>query len=1062
MRIMKLRLVNLNSLAGEWVIDFTHPAYQAGGIFAITGPTGVGKTTILDAICLALYGETPRLKDISKTTNEIMTRGQGQCEVELTFETPQGRYRGHWSQHRARNKPGGALQDAQHRVDDDLTGQPLENSLKRTPVLVEKITGMNFKQFTRSMMLAQGAFAAFLEARPDERANLLEQITGAEVYSRISQHAYERAKKEKAKLEELTRHPAAQAPSEEEVKALAAEREAATARLADLARELQKQRAAADWLKKLADLEAEAGQLDAEEKALAGRRESFAPDEKRLTLDRKVLPLAGPHHWLTQVREQRGRAAPELAARRAELPAAEAAREATAEAAAKAEQAKIQAHEAEEKARPTLAQARALDGALRELAGRITPLAAELRDRLTELAALSGREFPEGPPDRHVLADIFTRMKTGLAEQRAALEARAGELAALLAGRDIPAWRDELTALGQREASLGALGREVEAEAQARRDLTEAEQRRQKVEEELAKAAGERQLAEEAVAGLEREEKLLTVQLELEQRIRSLEEHRSRLAPGEPCPLCGSPEHPYADPERLPVRIATEEELVRNRNRLKNGRKLITDLTGREAKLFQARANGEEAAARLQKEITRLDGLIRRQFAALGATEPEADRPAALSELKRDNQARLDRVNEVVKRAEPLNKELGQRQAAFDRAASAVERGERLLADAAEREAALAKDYQQREELRRERAGLLNGADSDAEEKKLRAALAAAEKTRAEAEKARQTAQLDHSRLHTRITETAARLETLEREVQAQAAAFQAELAAANLPDEAAYLAAVLPPAERERLGDEVKALAGALAGLAARREVNTAGLARERARVLTDRPPAELTDDIAAREAEQGALQGRREVVIQKLADHERAAQAHRELQGLIEAQKRECARWKTLDELIGSAGGQKYRNFVQGLTFELMVHQANRQLADLSDRYLLLPDPAQPLELKVMDNYQGGEIRSTRNLSGGESFLVSLALALGLSRMASQRVRVDSLFLDEGFGTLDEDALDVALETLAGLRADGKLIGVISHVPALIERVPTQIRVRPLHGPYSAVSGPGVSGDF
>ncbi len=103
------------------------------------------------------------------------------------------------------------------------------------------------------------------------------------------------------------------------------------------------------------------------------------------------------------------------------------------------------------------------------------------------------------------------------------------------------------------------------------------------------------------------------------------------------------------------------------------------------------------------------------------------------------------------------------------------------------------------------------------------------------------------------------------------------------------------------------------------------------------------------------------------------------------------------------------------------------------------------QPLELNVIDNYQAGEIRSTKNLSGGESFIVSLALALGLSQMASRNVRVDSLFLDEGFGTLDEDALETALETLAGLRQDGKLIGVISHVAALKERIGTQIEVIP-----------------
>jgi len=143
--------------------------------------------------------------------------------------------------------------------------------------------------------------------------------------------------------------------------------------------------------------------------------------------------------------------------------------------------------------------------------------------------------------------------------------------------------------------------------------------------------------------------------------------------------------------------------------------------------------------------------------------------------------------------------------------------------------------------------------------------------------------------------------------------------------------------------------------------------------------------------------------------------------------------------------------------LTFETLVGHANDHLRRLSDRYLLEPDAARPLTLNVLDNYQAGELRSTRNLSGGESFLVSLALALGLSRMASRNVRVESLFLDEGFGTLDEEALEGALSALAGLRQEGLLIGVISHVEALKERIGVQIRVVPTGGGRSALEGPG-----
>ena len=177
------------------------------------------------------------------------------------------------------------------------------------------------------------------------------------------------------------------------------------------------------------------------------------------------------------------------------------------------------------------------------------------------------------------------------------------------------------------------------------------------------------------------------------------------------------------------------------------------------------------------------------------------------------------------------------------------------------------------------------------------------------------------------------------------------------------------------------------------------------------------------------------------------------------VTAQKKEISSWNKLHMLIGSADGKKFRNFAQGLTFEMMIHHANSHLRKMNNRYILIRDKSLPLDLNVIDTYQADEVRSTKNLSGGESFLVSLALALGLSRMASHNVRVDSLFLDEGFGTLDENALESALETLAQLREENKLIGIISHVETLKERIPLQIKVIPGSGGNSTITGPGVT---
>ena len=151
MRILELRFKNLNSLQGEWKIDFSDPEYVNNGIFALTGPTGAGKSTILDAICLALYGETPRLGKITKSDNEIMSRHTGECYAEVVFQSQAGIYRCHWEQRKARKSPDGALQDQEQQIADAETGKIIESKKSRVVAVIEEKTGMDFKRFNRSM-----------------------------------------------------------------------------------------------------------------------------------------------------------------------------------------------------------------------------------------------------------------------------------------------------------------------------------------------------------------------------------------------------------------------------------------------------------------------------------------------------------------------------------------------------------------------------------------------------------------------------------------------------------------------------------------------------------------------------------------------------------------------------------------------------------------------------------------------------------------------------------------------------------------------------------------------
>ncbi len=305
MRILQLSFKNLNSLAGEWNIDFTHPDYVSSGIFAITGPTGAGKTTILDAICLALYGQTPRLSKITQNDNEIISRQTGECYAEVAFETAKGCFRCHWSQHRSRKRADGPLQAPRHEIVEAGSGHIIESKLTAVAKKVEEVTGMDFDRFTRSMLLAQGGFAAFLQATPDKRAPILEQITGTAIYSQISIQVHLSTTEQRKKLESMRLELEGMqllAPEEEE--SLHREQTEKQQQETSLLASLRGIRDAQSWKERIALLEGEIGQLEEAWLSFEAQKRAAAPELESLAQATRAMTLEGGYAELVASRKQ--------------------------------------------------------------------------------------------------------------------------------------------------------------------------------------------------------------------------------------------------------------------------------------------------------------------------------------------------------------------------------------------------------------------------------------------------------------------------------------------------------------------------------------------------------------------------------------------------------------------------------------------------------------------------------------------------------------------------------------------------------------------------------------
>ncbi len=971
MKILRIRLFNLNSLKGTHELDLTAEPLASAGLFAITGPTGAGKSTLLDAVTLALYGKAARYGNESNPEH-VMSRHCGECSAEVEFEVPSGVYRAVWERHRAGKKASGKLQPPKRYI-YDAAGEPLAQQIRGAEQKIEDLLGLNYDRFLRSVLLAQGDFARFLKARADERAELLESLTGTAIYSRLGRLAHTEASEREGglKIKEAAMEQIVVLGDEERrelegiVKRNDGEREKLKAQIGVGAKMLTR-------ISGLESARAQENEALGERAGLGKQLEAAKSDLERLRRHRLTVPFAG---------------------RLATLESAEARAKTTATNRDQAEQAHAKA-------------VSDLRLATRLLRGSVEVAVAACQRESTKAGEAVVKEARAAAETEAWLK--ANQADADLSDQVGDLAAAIGELknARISSARGWTQWRQ--AAVGILPEAAGGFPESLEG--------TQAEQIEEGISEFLTKAEIKRDAlasnGKEAKKQLElREDHLKTATL-----VAKLEDHRHDLKRGEACPLCGALEHPFAEglPPGAPL-AELQGEVERANKKLDEDREEFLEFSRALKELTSQRVKVLAGITESETWRMKLGRLLEALAIPIPASGFEDELRTSLQKRERTYRVHLKDGENALRR-----------------------KGEAEL---------LVRNAAKEAEMMRSKLGKLPeelGAEDLPDE------LPAV----GEAEE-------DHAAAVTREKTTGSQLVDRRKDADDAANALE-EL---RKPLEVALAEsefATLDALRNARLTTEVAKEIGDLDQQLGRR-ATAADALLERARQdigkLVEEKVFEGNDAVRFRDVQAELQEASDELLAEQvtrrnqLQTDDENRNRRKESERSLKDERRALAEWRRLRELIGSHDGSKFRRYAQSISLDILGRHANRHLAKLSDRYLICRDEEEALNLQIEDLHQAGVRRPMASLSGGESFLVSLALALGLSDLAGRTVRIDSLFVDEGFGTLDPETLEVAISALESLRQDHKTVGVISHVALLKERIATQIVVEKDSGGISRV---------
>lgn len=1003
MKICKIRLKNIHALKGEHLIDFENGALGDAGLFVITGPTGSGKSTLLDVITLALFNRIPRQeKAISKSIVEdegvILTKNTDDCYAEVEYKVNETVYRSSWSIRRTRT---GSLDERKHELVNVTTNEILSSSRADVPIKNEQVIGLNYNQFTQSMILAQGQFSKLLLAKKDERNKLLEEITGTSVYRKIGAQVYFTCKEAEKKVrEQELKMGETVLLTDEEIADLAAKKSTQIPLLEFKKKELQlveqqkntknairkleteQQHDAIDWknyFQRKTDFESDAGRLQQHEVFAVFREPLIAIQSKKATLD----------HTETRIVE------------------------AQKEEASLTSQLQTLRRDASDCVHQTITES-----------DDFVEIVTAFRAKVQELLDAESTAKRKVEQEENRLIDRLKLLNSqGLdLKQNAELEVQLKELIQLMEASIEASQLHDLASIQERKIALASKRLLAQQLLSNERLIQEKSDALLKLKEQINLQKAQKneltqQLANEQAKLVQLNPLLLQAQeaYQVVQKELGLLSHRSELEDGKPCPLCGATHHPYAEK----FENAQMELLLNRKNTLEADKsqleKLVVRLEEQSILLHNSREINKRECVLKAAEIESVDTeniklCDQLEWPLEQTTETWKSRSLAiesaheaLNKLEQDFRKlpilleTLEALKLVSTYGVEWKKAISNRENVY-RGNDIYETVENLLKTYNESNSSIKNVRNRMNELKN-----THRADSEWLNQATRQLL-----MEVQAKGLNSLEALNELILTEDVAST----------LRSQKQALETEF--------------VRLDSNKKRIELELQSLRTQDDSTATMEEI--------------DFKLNQLKFEIEQLQQVIWDLQ-------KQLNDNDEKKIHFQKQQEELNRLQKDLNLWSQMNILIGDASGKKFSNFVQDLTLKQLIEFGNKRLQGFSDRYLLKVDEASD-HLNVIDTFMGNTQRSVSSLSGGETFKLSLALAFGLSDLAARNVNIESIFIDEGFGTLDSDSLDQAITILETMQhASNKSIGIISHVGELKERIGTKIKLIKSGAGYSKI---------